>query len=332
MKRKLLTIMIIILMLLCAFLISAQAEDGISDYDMFYYNGHTYQYSGSAATFQNASDICQSKGGHLAVVTSAEENHAIADYMRSIGATSAMIGLYDAAGSNGTWATWVTGEPVVYSNWGYNQPDWANQTICSIEINASTTYGWNEEQWDNGYNGDYHYICEWDYDLRKADISEATVIIKKYPKKQFYPYTGKEIKPKVTVKLGKITLKESTDYTLTYQNNKKAGDATVVVTGIGLYTGTVKATFKIRYDLSKAEIILKKNVCVYHPGQKFVYPKIKSVILDIGGGKKIKLKKSEYSLKTPNSTHSKPKNKIVIVGDGKKSLGTASVTFQIITR
>ncbi|MCR5503298.1 MAG: chitobiase/beta-hexosaminidase C-terminal domain-containing protein [Lachnospiraceae bacterium] len=38
---------------------------------------------------------------------------------------------------------------------------------------------------------------------------------------------------------------EGTDYTITYRNNKKAGTATVILTGEGEYSGTVKKTFRI---------------------------------------------------------------------------------------
>ena len=42
-----------------------------------------------------------------------------------------------------------------------------------------------------------------------------------------------------------MTLKQGTDYTLTYKNNKKAGTATVTITGKGNYAGSVKKTFKV---------------------------------------------------------------------------------------
>lgn len=58
-------------------------------------------------------------------------------------------------------------------------------------------------------------------------------------------YTGKEIKPSITIKYEKTKLKEGTDYTLSYQNNVKKGTATIVITGNGEYAGTMKKTFKI---------------------------------------------------------------------------------------
>ena len=58
-------------------------------------------------------------------------------------------------------------------------------------------------------------------------------------------YIGKAIKPAVTVKYGKQTLKQGRDYTVTFKNNKKVGTATAVLKGAGRYTGTKKLTFAI---------------------------------------------------------------------------------------
>ncbi len=58
-------------------------------------------------------------------------------------------------------------------------------------------------------------------------------------------YTGKQIKPSLTVKYKGKTLKNGTDYTLSYGANKSTGKATVKVTGKGNYTGSVTKTFYI---------------------------------------------------------------------------------------
>ncbi len=62
-------------------------------------------------------------------------------------------------------------------------------------------------------------------------------------------YTGRAIKPKVEIKIPvQLTwshLTEGRDYTVTYKNNVKPGTATVIIKGIGNYTGTVTKTFKI---------------------------------------------------------------------------------------
>ena len=57
-----------------------------------------------------------------------------------------------------------------------------------------------------------------------------------------YTYTGKAIRPAVTVK----GLTAGKDYTVSYRNNVNAGTAQVVVTGIGRYHGTMVKKFTIR--------------------------------------------------------------------------------------
>ena len=58
-------------------------------------------------------------------------------------------------------------------------------------------------------------------------------------------YTGTARTQNPTVKLGDKTLTAGTDYTLSYSNNTNAGTATVTITGIGNYTGTISKTFTI---------------------------------------------------------------------------------------
>lgn len=62
-----------------------------------------------------------------------------------------------------------------------------------------------------------------------------------------YTYTGKAIKPAVTVKDSKGKKISAGNYTVSYSNNKKVGTATVTIKFKGnRYTGTVKKTFQIK--------------------------------------------------------------------------------------
>lgn len=58
-------------------------------------------------------------------------------------------------------------------------------------------------------------------------------------------YTGKQIKPTVTVKDGSTTLKSGTNYTVSYGTNKSTGKAYVKIIGKGNYTGTITKYFNI---------------------------------------------------------------------------------------
>ena len=60
-----------------------------------------------------------------------------------------------------------------------------------------------------------------------------------------YLYTGSEITPDVTVTLDGVDLVKDVDYVVKYENNIEKGMATVVISGIGNYSGVVKQTFNI---------------------------------------------------------------------------------------
>ncbi len=71
--------------------------------------------------------------------------------------------------------------------------------------------------------------------ISKAKVSN--VKNKKYNKK------AQTQNPKVTLNGKKLV--KNRDYTLSYKNNKKKGKATMIITGKGKYSGTIKRTFKI---------------------------------------------------------------------------------------
>ena len=70
-------------------------------------------------------------------------------------------------------------------------------------------------------------------------LSKATVTYEKY-----YTYTGKSIKPSVTVKVGSKKL-STKSYTVSYQDNKAVGKGYIIIKGKGSYSGTVKKGFYI---------------------------------------------------------------------------------------
>lgn len=61
-----------------------------------------------------------------------------------------------------------------------------------------------------------------------------------------FVYNGSPQVPSVTVKYGDVVLTEKEHYEVAYENNIDAGEATVTVTGLGLYSGTKTLTFTIQ--------------------------------------------------------------------------------------
>ena len=86
--------------------------------------------------------------------------------------------------------------------------------------------------------------------LSRISISKASVTLST----STYAYDGKAKKPGVTVKLNGKTLKNGTDYTVSYSNNTKVGTAKVTITGKGNYTGSISKTYSIKNNFKKATI------------------------------------------------------------------------------
>ena len=119
-----------------------------------------------------------------------------------------------------------------------NKPD----TLTVSGLSGDKTYYVRVRSYTN-VNGKVYYGAWSDVKSIKTannDITKATVsgISTKL-------FTGKAITQNVTVKVGNTVLKNGTDYTVSYSNNKKVGKATVKITGKGKYGGVITKTFKI---------------------------------------------------------------------------------------
>lgn len=110
------------------------------------FNGHYYQVITTELKWEQAELQCELKGGHLATITSQEEQ----DFIYSLtGKDDTWIG---GKCVNGKW-TWITGEPFSYTNWNPGQPS------------GGTIYlqFWDGEgKWDDCTDKEKIYVCEWD--------------------------------------------------------------------------------------------------------------------------------------------------------------------------
>ncbi|MDO4460564.1 MAG: hypothetical protein Q4C42_10910 [Clostridia bacterium] len=80
------------------------------------------------------------------------------------------------------------------------------------------------------------------YQIRPKSIQTGYVVYLSFSSK---PYTGKPVKPTVTVKTTSGGYFPSTNYTVSYVNNINRGLAQVKITGKGNYTGTILKSFRI---------------------------------------------------------------------------------------
>ena len=146
--------------------------------------------------------------------------------------------------------------------------DGSHCSVCGAVIKAQTTItatghkssGWIVDKAASiGVKGSKHKectVCKKVLEtaeipaLSRISISKASVTLST----STYAYDGKAKKPGVTVKLNGKTLKNGTDYTVSYSNNTKVGTAKVTITGKGNYTGSVSKTYSIKNNFKKATV------------------------------------------------------------------------------
>ncbi|WWR18238.1 leucine-rich repeat protein [Lachnospiraceae bacterium JLR.KK009] len=104
-----------------------------------------------------------------------------------------------------------------------------------------------------------------EFTIKRSDISSAgfTVTLSQTA----YTYDGKAKKPTVTVTKGTEKLR-GTDFTVKYENNIKPGTAKAIVTGAGVYTGTVTKEFTIKEAKKKNIGLTCKKVFTKKYGDK----------------------------------------------------------------
>lgn len=135
--------------------------------DTFSFGGHVYQLYNGGLTWTEAKEACEQHGGHLATITSADEQTAIKEHLDKVCNNYWIGGYRDAVGE--PWK-WVTGENFEYTNWAYNEPNnYGNNNEIYIHVfNGNKPIGtWNDAA-DGGagyagsfYNLDGHgFICE----------------------------------------------------------------------------------------------------------------------------------------------------------------------------
>ncbi len=110
-----------------------------------------------------------------------------------------------------------------------------------------------------------------------------------------YTYTGSGIKPKVTIDLGGVELKEGVDFYCTYQNNINVGNATFTCIGKGDYYGTKTKKFKI------VKKVISKAAHLHVADQVYTGAKLYPSVVIKDGGKKLKLNK-DYTVSYTKST------------------------------
>lgn len=144
-----------------------KAKGQIEDNRPFEPNGeHQYQIFYDKLTWEEAKAACEAKGGHLATITSEEEQKKLNLY--NGGNHNLWIGGYKNA--EGQWC-WVTGEPWEYENWGDGEPNNSSNVVADENCVAMWPEKWNDLANSNTYEQS-GYICEWE----ASDAAEETQV------------------------------------------------------------------------------------------------------------------------------------------------------------
>ena len=148
-------------------------------------------------------------------------------------------------------------------------------------------------------------------------------------------YTGDAIEPDVKVYADKAAKKEGTlliegvDYTVTYTNNVKAGTGKVILTGLGIYSGSKSVNFKIdKRSLASAGI----QIVFETPYETYTGSVLKPNFKVLDGEVELILN-TDYTVKYANNTNAmsadgKKPPKVTITGKGNYK-GSISENFTI---
>lgn len=127
---------------------------------------HQYKIFYDTLTWEEAKAACEAKGGHLATITSEEEQQKLNLY--NAGNHNLWIGGYKNA--DGQWC-WVNGEPWTYENWGDGEPNNSSNVVSGESCVAMWPEKWNDLANSNTYEQS-GYICEWE----ASDVAEETQV------------------------------------------------------------------------------------------------------------------------------------------------------------
>ena len=155
------------------------------------------------------------------------------------------------------------------------------------------------------------------YDVTTRDISLGTADFGNVT------YTGNELKPGGKVIVNGKTLREGTDYKVTYEDNINRGYGKAIVTGIGAYSGTVEDYFEILpKDISK--VVMPQIPDMVYTGN-YIYPKF-----ELKDGGKVLVYGSDYGFEITDNLDINTAS-IKIKGINNYT-GIAIIPFNIIPR
>ena len=171
-------------------------------------------------------------------------------------------------------------------------------------------------------NGDYKGAVTKQFTILQRNINDSNIIVDDISS---YTYTGNAFTPTPNVKYNGKALSSSKDYTVSYNNNTDAGQANVVISGQGNFTGTRTKKFTINpRDINHSDVTVDAFGNTTYTGNAFTpTPNVKY------NGKALSSPK-DYTVSYNNNTDAGQAN-VVISGQGNFT-GTRTEHFTISRR
>ncbi len=124
--------------------------------DAVYFSGNAYKIYSTTLNWESAKAYCGELNGHLASITSAEEQ----SFIDSLNANSARLWIGGYRDDNFNWF-WVTGEPWGYTNWAAGEPNDSGNVVSNENRVALWPRQWNDLN-ENNTGEQSGFVCEWD--------------------------------------------------------------------------------------------------------------------------------------------------------------------------
>ena len=129
------------------------------------WNGHTYHVYDESMTWEEAKQYCENAGGHLATITSAEEQNAINSSLYKGSKNGYWLGGVRSSASS---FVWINGESMNFTYWDNYQPD--NEDNVEDKLMLYNYRGSRLGKWNDLKNEgvkdvvveNMGFICEWD--------------------------------------------------------------------------------------------------------------------------------------------------------------------------
>ncbi len=135
--------------------LNVKSEDN-NDADRTVFNGHSYKIYKGSYSWDEAKILCEQVGGHLATITSQEEE----DFIQTLNATNSSLWIGGYRDGYFNWK-WVTGEEWNYTYWGSGEPNNSGNVVPDENCVAVWPKYWNDLNANNKYEQS-GYICEWE--------------------------------------------------------------------------------------------------------------------------------------------------------------------------